>query len=78
MKGTVVVLLLIDTFLPNFDLFHQCFTLDCLFYAASTNDSVIRFLPSFLKLFFFFKVSPVLPISFSRNEIPGKYKYSNI
>lgn len=46
----------IDFFLPNFDLFYQCFSLDCPFYAASKSDSVIRFLPSFLKfVFFFFK-----------------------
>lgn len=41
-------------FWPNFDLFHQCFTLDCPFYAASKSDSVCKIFTFLSKVFFFF------------------------
>lgn len=62
----------------SFDLFHQCFTVDCpsmLLPKVIVCDKIFTFI---YKVCFFFLVSPVLPFSFSRNEIPGKYKYSNI
>lgn len=80
MKGTVMVLslMIMQFFFPNFDLFHQCFSLTApsmLLPKVIVCDKIFTF---FSKVCFFFKVSPVLPISFSRNEIPGKYEYSNI
>ena len=63
--------------LPNYSLITSVYVLDC---PPMLLPKVIvcDVCTSFLTFVCFFKVSPVLPISFSRNEIPGKYKYSNI
>lgn len=79
MKGTVVVLSMIFFYLilTYFTSVLPLTAPSMLLPKVIVCDKIFIFL-SEVFFVFFFEVSPVLPISFSRNDIPGKYKYSNI